>query len=181
MLIGFQLRSIHVVAQHNSHVLLQVFEDKTEIFRRGTGMTTEVHIKKCRTHLPYLSRIVSCIASRLGMNNTEIKEAEYAVEQACLSSISAESNTQDDLIICFSASDSCMTVDITDPVLSEATYDTPRILDIDNTDSRTYDIDTIKSSTGKIIRIKSPGKLKMNPNMSNLSQLSGLETANVSG
>jgi hypothetical protein len=115
------------------------------------------------------------------MNNAEIKEAEYAVEQACLSSISAESNNQDDLIIRFSSSDSCMTVDITDPVLSIAADNIRKILDIDNAESRSYDIDTIKSSTGKIIRIKSPGKLRLNQNINNISQLSGLETISSHG
>lgn len=144
-------------------------------------MTTEVHIKKCRSHLPYLSRIVSCIASRLGMNNAEIKEAEYAVEQACLSSISPESDTQEDLIICFDASDSCMTVDITDPVLTADFSDMPEVSGNDNLKHIAYDVDTIKSATGKTIRIISSGRLRKKSSASSISQLSSLEAVSVPG
>lgn len=131
-------------------------------------MTTEVHIKKCRSYLPYLSRIMSCVASGLGMNSTEIKKAEYAVERACLSAIDVGNDTHEDLIICFDASDSCVTVDITGSDMSPDTGEMTETFNHRGLADVRYDIDTIESSEGKIIRIVSPGK----PGIGCISRLS---------
>ncbi|MHB1455781.1 MAG: hypothetical protein ACYC0V_02590 [Armatimonadota bacterium] len=124
---------------------------------------------------------MSCIASRLGMNNSEIKEAESAVEKACLSSIGAESNNREDLIIRFDASDLCVTVDITDPVFSAGLDEMLEMSDQNDLVDPIYAIDTIESSTGKFIRIISPRNLKSNPSISCITQLSGFETVSVHG
>ena len=79
-------------------------------------MTTEVRIKKSRIYLPHLRKIVSSLAVGLGMSRDEVRDAEEAVHEVCVSSIrAAEGDGQGSLCIKLHTCDNCMTVDICDP------------------------------------------------------------------
>jgi anti-sigma regulatory factor (Ser/Thr protein kinase) len=81
-------------------------------------MTTEVHIKKSRSYLPHLRKIISCVAARLGMSRKDIQDAEEAVSTVCLNSIDRASQGHDgNLSIKLDTSGAYMTVEITDPCI----------------------------------------------------------------
>lgn len=123
-------------------------------------MTTEVQIRKSRSHLPYLRRILSSIASRLGMDSAEISAAECAVDDACLSSISSESDSQGNLVIRFDASDSCMTIEITDPALTPSFEESDILTDRLAVGVDVDGIEYLESSICKTIRISRPLKIR---------------------
>ncbi|MHB0997826.1 MAG: hypothetical protein ACYC27_01155 [Armatimonadota bacterium] len=78
-------------------------------------MTTEVQIKKNRLYLPYLRKVVSCLAEKLGMSGHDIEVTENAVSDICATSIDLASDMQYGLHIKLNTIGRCMTVDITDP------------------------------------------------------------------
>lgn len=79
------------------------------------AMTTEVQIRKSRTHLPYLRKIVARVAATLGMNRTNVQETEEAVNEICFRSIeAADGNPESSLSIRFDTHEDYMTVEITD-------------------------------------------------------------------
>lgn len=77
-------------------------------------MITEVQIRKSRSYLPHLRRVVSGIAVRLGMSRRAVEETEDAVSEACSGSIDAADAQGGSLSIKLSVHEACMTVDITD-------------------------------------------------------------------
>jgi hypothetical protein len=82
-------------------------------------MTTEVQIRKNRTYLPHLRRVVACLASTMGMSCKEAEATEEAVTEVCTSSIEASNGSADgSLSIRLDAHDNCMTVEICDPSCS---------------------------------------------------------------
>ena len=81
--------------------------------------TTEVQIRKSLSYLPHLHRIVSCIASRLGMSRKDVEETKKAVSEVCANSINAASDGQDGrLSIKLSTQGEYMMVEITDPCMN---------------------------------------------------------------
>lgn len=82
-------------------------------------MTTEVQIKKDRSYLPHLRRVVALLATGLGMSRSESQATEEAVTEICTSSIeAAEEGTEGSLCIKLDAHDDCITVDICDSACS---------------------------------------------------------------
>lgn len=78
-------------------------------------MTTEVQIRKNRLYLPYLRKVVSAIAARLGMNSADIEVTEDVVSEICQTAIDAEADSNGNLLIKLDINGSCMTVEINDP------------------------------------------------------------------
>ena len=78
-------------------------------------MTTEVQIKKHRSHLPLLRLVVSCISEKLGLSRKDIEETKNAVSEVCSESINMASDCADEnLSIKLSTHGTDMTVEITD-------------------------------------------------------------------
>ena len=79
-------------------------------------VTTEVQIRKSRSYLPYLRRIVSRIGSGLGMTHKYIEETERAISEVCSDSMDIASAQQDDsLSIKLRTQKDWMMIEITDP------------------------------------------------------------------
>lgn len=85
--------------------------------REEARMTTEVQIRKSRSYLPHLRKVVACLAAGLGMSRREAQDTEEAVNEICASSIEAASdNAGGSLCIKLHTCENCMTVEISDPL-----------------------------------------------------------------
>lgn len=78
-------------------------------------MVTEVQIKKGRSHLAHLRRIVSCVAGCLGMSREDIEETQNAVSELCSCPLMISEPAEGSLSVRLSVSPSKMVVEITDP------------------------------------------------------------------
>jgi hypothetical protein len=77
------------------------------------GFVMEVQIRKSRSHLPRLRRIVSCAAAGTGMCRRDVDDMESAVNEVCLGFIEAAFDQQsENLSVCLAAQGECMTVEI---------------------------------------------------------------------
>ena len=77
-------------------------------------LTTEVQIRKSRSHLLHLNKILSLIASGLGMSRKDIEETETMVNEVCMTSIERTPDAQENLSVKLTTHDTHMTVEITD-------------------------------------------------------------------
>lgn len=123
-------------------------------------MTTEIQIKRSRSYLPHLRRIVSCVAARLGMSRKDIQETEDAVSEACLTSIEMAPGCQDpSLSIRLTTCGTYLTVEISDPYVDSDSKYQERLAclksDIDDERAgRSLDgIELVRGEIGATIRI----------------------------
>lgn len=150
-------------------------------------MTTEVQIKRSSLYLSHLKKIISCVASKLGMSAKKIEDTESAVSETCLNSINNISDyCGGKLWIKLSTDDASMTVDITDPYMDfeavcspgNATYDS-YARGLDHVKLLVDNMEFIRESEGVTIRLTQYARHDENSFVTMVPQLSVLEPANL--